>query len=50
MAEWARELGVSTEAMRLRVNRCVKHGLDLSVAVSVPVDRKKATNSKRRKR
>ena len=46
MADWARELGISTEAMWLRVNRCVKHGLDLSVAVSTPVDQTKAQNAK----
>jgi hypothetical protein len=50
MADWARKLGISSEAMRLRVNRCLERGLSPSAAVAAPVDRKKATNAKRRRR
>jgi hypothetical protein len=39
LSGWARELGIRPEAMRLRANKCLANGWDLSVAVTTPVRR-----------
>jgi hypothetical protein len=39
MADWVRELGISLEAKRQRVNRCLQRKWVISLAVSIPVDR-----------
>lgn len=35
LAEWARRIGISREAMRLRVNRRIKAGMPLSTAITM---------------
>jgi hypothetical protein len=37
LAAWAEELGISREAMRYRVNECLRRGLDISLALTAPV-------------
>lgn len=39
LSGWARVLGIRPEAMRLRANKCLANGWDLSVAVTTPVRR-----------
>lgn len=39
LSGWAREIGIRPEAMRLRANKCLANGWDLSVAVTTPVRR-----------
>jgi hypothetical protein len=41
LVAWAAELGISREAMRLRVNSCLKRGQLLSAAVTIPKGRKR---------
>jgi hypothetical protein len=50
LAQWAKELGISREAMRQRLNRCVELGLDETVAVTKPAGRWLPKNSLSRRR
>jgi hypothetical protein len=34
LARWAAEIGISREAMRTRVKRCLDRGLDASAAIT----------------
>ena len=50
LTRWAEELGISREAMRQRLNRCLELGLDVSAAVTTPVGRHLSKKSLIRKR
>ena len=48
LSQWAEVLGVSREAMRQRLNKCLELGLDVSAAVTTPVGRHLQTKISRR--
>jgi hypothetical protein len=50
LSQWAEELGISREAMRQRLNKCLELGLDVSVAVTTPLGRHLSKNPLARKR
>jgi hypothetical protein len=50
LSQWAEELGISREAMRQRLNKCLELGLDVSAAVTTPVGRHLSKNPLARKR
>jgi hypothetical protein len=47
LSAWAAELGISYEAMRMRVNRCIERGLNLSLAINTPPKRSRPRASAR---
>ena len=40
LAAWADELGISREAMRYRVNECLRRGIDVALAVTTPIGKR----------
>jgi hypothetical protein len=50
LSQWAEELGISREAMRQRLNKCLELGLEVSAAVTTPVGRHLSKNPLARKR
>jgi hypothetical protein len=46
LAAWAAELGISREAMRLRVNSCLKRGWDSSAVMTISKRRKRGRKSR----
>jgi hypothetical protein len=45
LAGWADELGITREAMRYRVNECLRRGIDVSLALTTPVGKRLPKNS-----
>jgi hypothetical protein len=43
IAAWAKQLGISRQAMTYRVNECVRLGLDVELALTLPALRGRQT-------
>jgi hypothetical protein len=46
LTAWAKEMGISRQAMHIRVELCRKSGLDLSIALTTPLRKWKVNKTK----